>query len=266
MAAESQDVDTARLETFADGVMAIAITLLILEIDVPHVRAGESLGAALAEQWPSYVAYVVSFLTIGIMWVNHHHMFQLIERTTHTFLVLNVVFLMTIAFLPWPTALVAAYIEDPARRPVAAFVYGGTMVAIAIMFNVVWRYAAHEGRLVSSHLDEATLRRWGRNYLAGPTIYTAGTLLALVSPLITLVIFAALALYWLLPGTGPRAGGAERPRRPSEARRGSPVRRARLGEAAPGGCRRGPPSSPGGPGPSRRPRTGSSRRPYHRGT
>jgi uncharacterized membrane protein len=107
MASQGQDVDTSRLETFADGVMAIAITLLILEIDVPHVGPGESLAAALADQWPSYAGYVVSFLTIGIMWVNHHHMFKLIQRANHTFLVLNVIFLMVIAAVPRPTALVA---------------------------------------------------------------------------------------------------------------------------------------------------------------
>ncbi len=99
--------DTARLETLADAVMAIAITLLILEVDVPKVE-GRSLGAALAHEWPSYAGFVVSFLTIGIIWVNHHHMFKLIARSTHAFLMLNVVFLMTICVLPWPTALVAS--------------------------------------------------------------------------------------------------------------------------------------------------------------
>ena len=143
--ADAGATETSRLETFADGVMAIAITLLILEVDVPHVEAGASLAAALGRQWPSYAAYVVSFLTIGIMWVNHHHMFTLIQRTTHTFLVLNVVFLMAIAALPWPTALVAAYIRDAGHRPVATAVYGATMVVIAVMFNVVWRYASNEG-------------------------------------------------------------------------------------------------------------------------
>src|ERR671931_1406864 len=81
--------DTARLETFADGVLAIAITLLILEVKSPHVPHGGSLAHELARQWPSYAAYVVSFLTIGIMWVNHHHLFKAIGRSNHTFLMLN---------------------------------------------------------------------------------------------------------------------------------------------------------------------------------
>jgi uncharacterized membrane protein len=204
-ATQAEIADTSRLETFADGVMAIAITLLILEIDVPHVEGDGSLALALARQWPSYAAYVVSFLTIGIIWVNHHHLFTVIERSTSTFLMLNVVFLMTIAALPWPTALVAEYIQDDARRAVATAVYGGTMVAIAVMFNVVWRYASHDARLLPRTVDRVALARINRNYLAGPVVYSAATLLALANPWISLVIFALLALYYLVPTSGPRA-------------------------------------------------------------
>jgi uncharacterized membrane protein len=195
--------DTGRLETFADGVLAIAITLLILEIKVPEVEGG-SLAAALVHQWPSYAGYAVSFLTIGVMWVNHHHMFRLIERANHAFLMINVVFLMTIAFLPWPTALVARYLRDPDNRAAATFTYGATMVAIAIMFNVVWWYASTRNLLVRG-LDPAAVRKASRNYLAGPTVYGVATLLALWNPFISLAIYAALAVYWLLPGTGPRS-------------------------------------------------------------
>jgi uncharacterized membrane protein len=199
------DSDTSRLETFADGVMAIAITLLILEIAVPEIDPDRPLTTALAEQWPSYAAYVISFVVIGIIWVNHHHMFKLIARTNHTFLVLNVLFVMTIATLPWPTALVAAHLRDPDGRTVATLVYGGTMTAIAIMFNVVWRYASAGHRLLVDGVDPSTLQRINRSYLAGPTIYSAATLLGLISPWISLVIFAMLAVYYLLPVTGPRA-------------------------------------------------------------
>jgi uncharacterized membrane protein len=203
--ADAGATETARLETFADGVMAIAITLLILEVAVPHVGAGESLGVALAEQWPSYAAYLVSFLTIGIMWVNHHHMFTLIQRTTHSFLMLNVIFLMTIAALPWPTALVAEYIRDDAHREAATLVYGGTMVAIAIMYNVVWRYAVNRG-LLRPDVDPEGIRRATRGYLAGPIGYAVVTLVALVNAWASLLLFAAFAIYWLLPVSGPRPG------------------------------------------------------------
>ena len=185
--------------------MAIAITLLILEIAVPHVEAGESLGAALADQWPSYAAYVVSFLTIGIMWVNHHHMFTLIQRTNHSFLMLNVVFLMAIATLPWPTALLGEYIRDETYRTTATLVYGGNMVAIAIMYNVVWLFAVRRGFL-RPDVDPQGIRRASRGYLAGPAGYAAVTLLALVNAWLSLLLFAAFAIYWLLPFSGPRPG------------------------------------------------------------
>ncbi|HZA60922.1 MAG TPA: TMEM175 family protein [Actinomycetota bacterium] len=195
--------ETARLETFADGVMAIAITLLILEIDVPHVEPGESLAAALGQQWPSYAAYVVSFLTIGIIWVNHHHLFSVIGRTNNTFLILNVVFLMTIAALPWPTALLAEYIRDEVNRSGATVVYGLTMASIAVMFNAVWRYAARDMRLLVANADPAAVRKVNRSYLSGPITYLATTIIALINAWVALGIIAALALYWLVPGTGP---------------------------------------------------------------
>jgi len=196
--------DTSRLETFADGVIAIAITLLILDVKVPVV-GGPRLGHALVHQWPSYAGYVVSFLTIGVIWVNHHHMFKLIERTNHAFLMMNVVFLMTIAFLPWPTALVASSIRDPAARRPATIAYGLTLVALAVMFNVVWRYASGRGHLLSSSVSPKLIAQSRRGYAVGPVVYSAATLLAFANPFISLSIFAALAVYWLLPGSGPRA-------------------------------------------------------------
>jgi uncharacterized membrane protein len=208
---ERSNDDTGRLEMFADGVMAIAITLLILEVRVPLLLNG-SLRTALADQWPSYAAFVVSFLTIGIIWVNHHHMFKLIARSTHAFLMLNVVFLMTISALPFPTALVATYLRDPHSRPVATAVYGGVMTSVAIMFNLVWRYAGKDHRLLVPGISDQALAKMNRDYLAGPITYGAATIIAFIEPYISLAIFAALCVYWLLPGTGPRAeilaGGA----------------------------------------------------------
>jgi uncharacterized membrane protein len=204
MASEPRTDDTARLETFADGVMAIAITLLILEVRVPKLD-GSSLWSALGDQWPSYVAFVASFLTIGIIWVNHHHMFKLIERTTHAFLMLNVVFLMTICFLPFPTALVAEYIRNPDARTVATAIYGGTMTAIAIMFNLVWRYAGSGHHLLVPGISDEMLAKMNRDYLAGPVSYATVTVVAFIQPYVSLAIIAALCVYWLLPGTGPRA-------------------------------------------------------------
>ena len=203
-----QDADTSRLETFSDGVMAIAITLLILDVHLPHIGPGGSLARALAHQWGSYAGYVVSFLTLGIIWVNHHHMFRLIERANHTFLMLNVLFLMAIAAVPFPTALVASSVHDPDARRVAAIVYGGVMVGMAIMFNLVWRYAARGHRLLVPNVDVRAVERINRSYLYGPVVYGAGVLVALVSSWASLAVYAALAVYYLLPGASPRTENA----------------------------------------------------------
>src|SRR5919204_1610930 len=128
--------ESDRLETFCDGVFAIAITLLILEIKVPtpeHVHAAGGLLPALAALWPSYVGYLIGFFTIGIMWTNHHAIFQYVRRTDRYFLLINVAFLMLIAFLPFPTALLAEYLPEPeAERRIAVAVYSAAVLAIAL--------------------------------------------------------------------------------------------------------------------------------------
>jgi uncharacterized membrane protein len=201
---ETVTSDTARLETFSDGVLAIAITLLILEVRPPDVPPDGSLVRALYEEWPSYLAYVTSFLTLGIIWANHHRMFKLIDRSTNGFLMLNVLFLMVISFIPFPTALVADYIRAPRpQQTTAVVVYGGTMVLTAIMFNVVWRFASSGHRLLVPGLDPQTIRRRTRGYTAGPIVYGVATLIAFVDPEVSMFLFVAMAIFYTLPISGP---------------------------------------------------------------
>jgi uncharacterized membrane protein len=192
--------ETSRLETFADGVFAIAITLLVLEIRIPD--PGEDLGQALLRQWPSFAAYVTSFLTIGVIWVSHHQMFTIIRRTTTTFLFLNVLFLLPVAFVPFPTALVAGHILEAATRTTAVLVYGAVSVVIALMFNVLWAYAFRNG-LVVTGTGAVRAQAVARGFIVGPLIYLAATLLAFVNPFISMAVFAGLAVYWMLPGKIP---------------------------------------------------------------
>jgi uncharacterized membrane protein len=190
--------DTSRLETFSDGVFAIAITLLILDVRVPHVE--HDLGRALLALWPNYVGYVVSFLTIGVLWINHHRMFRLIRRTDHVFLVLNTLFLMVVAFVPFPTAVVAEYIRVPTERTVAAVAYGMTGIALAVMFNALWRYAAaRDHHLLVEGLDRSAVRRSTRQYAFGPVAYITLTLVAFFAPLVSLTLFAALVVFYTFP-------------------------------------------------------------------
>jgi len=196
--------DTSRLETFADGVFAIAITLLVLGIRVPD--ANEDLAHALGAQWPSFFAYVVSFLTIGIMWVQHHRLFTVIGRSNPTFAMINVIFLMFIAFVPYPTEVLAQHVNTPGWT-LATFLYGGTMVVIAIMFNAIWAYAAsRNGHLLHEKVAIAVRDSGARGYWLGPPLYGVITLLALVNPLLSLIGFAAYAAYWALPISGVLSG------------------------------------------------------------
>jgi len=195
---ESEASDTSRLETFSDGVFAIAITLLILDVRVPHVTHG--LGSALLHQWPNYVAYVVSFLTIGVLWINHHRMFKLIVRTDHVFLVLNTIFLLVVAFVPFPTALVAEYIRAPGERTIAALAYGCTGLSLALMFNALWCYAsARDHHLLVPGRDREAVRRSSRQYVFGPLVYGILTLVAFFAPIISLASFAALVVFYTFP-------------------------------------------------------------------
>jgi uncharacterized membrane protein len=200
-----QTSDKARLETFSDGVMAIAITLLVLEIRVPHPDpcTYSSLPRVLGLEWPAFAAYATSFLVIGIIWVNHHQMFKLFARTTYHFLVINVLFLMVLSFIPFPTALVADALQVHEGLRTATLVYGGTMFFLAVMFNVAWLYAVKDRRLVAQHVSDAVIERGTRSYRYGPALYLLITLLAFASPYLSLALFAAFALYWLLPTSGP---------------------------------------------------------------
>jgi uncharacterized membrane protein len=188
-------VSTNRLETFADGVFAIAATLLILNVDTQVGATGE-IGTRLLHIWPSYVGYVVSFLTIGIIWANHHTVMHQIARVDRTFLMISVLFLMTVAFIPFPTRLVAEHIRDDGARA-ALLTYGITLTAVAIGFNAIWFYAAKNGRLLREDADEATIRGISRTYRFGPVLYLVITLVALVSPPAGAALFGAFALFWL---------------------------------------------------------------------
>jgi uncharacterized membrane protein len=195
--------DTSRLETFCDGVFAIAITLLVLGIRVPD--PSENLGAALVHEWPTFLAYLISFVTIGIMWVNHHRLFALIERSNPTFAYINVGFLLFVAFVPYPTELMATQLAggSEAGKTLAMILYGGTFVAIAILFNAIWLYAASGARLLRPGLDLEALKMGGRRFSIGPPAYLIITLLAVVNPYISLALVGLLAVYWMLPGSAP---------------------------------------------------------------
>ena len=213
-----RETDTGRIEAFSDGVFAIAITLLVIEIGVPHVEdEGTPLFGALVEQWPSYLGYIISFLQIGVIWANHHNRFRFIERSDHVLLFLNILFLMCVAFIPFPTALLAEYLEGAAtERETAGAIYAGTLAVTAVFFTLLWLYAAVNRRLVDRNIDPFVLRAMTRRYLLGAVAYLLVFLLAFANVAASLALIVALALLFVLPEPGE---GASRKVSPARARR-----------------------------------------------
>jgi uncharacterized membrane protein len=182
----------SRLEAFADGVFAIAATLLILTVDGAVGGEGVDLGADLRHAWPSYVAYAVSFVTIGVMWINHHAVLDLVDRVDRRFLMANLGLLMCIAFVPFPTRLLAEHIRGAGAES-AALAYGFTLTVTAVFFNTIWLYASRGGRLLRSDRDPRVVAGLTRTYLPGPWIYLGATLVAFASPTASALLYLAIA-------------------------------------------------------------------------
>ena len=185
-----------RLEAFSDGVFAIAITLLVLEIAVPHVEDPDELGQALLDLWPSYLAYATSFLTIGIMWINHHSVFRQLGEIDHRFLFANLGLLMCISFVPFPTTLLADYAWGGGGTS-AAVAYGITLTITALFFNLLWRYAAWNRRLIREDADPREIDGISRAYLPGPFMYGLATVVAFLSAEASAALFLAIALFYV---------------------------------------------------------------------
>lgn len=185
---------TSRLEAFSDGVFAIAATLLVLEIGVSAKSA--DLSRDLLHLWPSYLAYVTSFVTIGIIWINHHHTVSLFGRVDRTMLFLNNLLLLTIAFMPFPTKLVADYLNRPGERA-ATLAYAGTLVVMALMHQVWWQYARRGRRLIASAASEASLRGVDLAYGPGAPLYAIAFALAFASPLASVFFTFGIAAFYL---------------------------------------------------------------------
>ncbi len=195
--------ETQRIEAFSDGVFAIAITLLIIEIGVPHVTGDESLSEALGDLWPSYGAYVLSFVMIGIYWVNHHSLFRLFVRTDHFFLMLNVFFLMAIAFLPFPTAVLGEYLNDSVERDSAVRLYSLGLLLPAFGWIVVWLYANARG-LVDERLAPEYVRFLTVQYLLSNVLYAGALMLSFLDAWVALALVTGLTLLYMLPPRRPR--------------------------------------------------------------
>ena len=186
----------SRVEAFSDGVFAIAITLLILEIRVPHVDHG--LWAGLLALWPSYVAFLLSFFVILIEWVNHHELLRMVRRVNYPFLFANGLLLLTVTFVPFPTAVLAAYLGTTEAQTAVAF-YCGTFVANALTWNVLFGTLVR-GRLLRAEVTPEVVERVRRTYYMGISVYLLATGLAFVKPVLGLVVNVSLCVVWIRLG------------------------------------------------------------------
>ena len=188
--------ETARVEAFSDGVLAIAITLLVLEVRLPEVE-GESVGSALRHAWPQYVAYVTAFLTIAVMWANHHDLFKLIDHADRGLMALNALLLLTISFLPFPTSVLADHMtQADDDRQAALLAYGGTMVAIAGAYNLLWRYICSRG-LLRDDVPAEVVRAVSRGYNPALVLYAAALALSFFTAWLSIAVWVALALFFM---------------------------------------------------------------------
>jgi uncharacterized membrane protein len=193
-------VSTNRLEAFSDGVLAVAITLLVLDIRVPPPVPGASLAHELGQNWPNYAAYVTSFVTIGIIWINHHAMFSRLREANHPILILNILLLLTIAILPFATALMAAYLRQSSGQHLAAAIYSGSFLAMSVVFATLNYYILmRKPQMLVEERPEAVRRAFLRRNLSGLIPYTIAVALAPVSAYVTLGICAIVAVYYALP-------------------------------------------------------------------
>lgn len=181
--------DTSRAEAFSDGVFAIAITLLVLDIGVPE-SAFVNLWEGIVDQWPSYLAYVTSFTTIGGVWLVHHGIFRRLAAADRTVMRLNLLVLMLVAFLPFPTRLLAQAIEEPDAERTAVIFYGLVLLAISLVLSALWRHVATNSWLVEADVTDRDMEAIGRVTTPNVGFYLAIVLFALLAP--QLAVFAYL--------------------------------------------------------------------------
>jgi TMEM175 potassium channel family protein len=186
-----------RLEAFSDGVFAVAITLLVLEIATP---TGDDLWRKLGDEWPSFASFFVSFWVIGIIWVNHHGVIDHLKRADRGVLYLNLLVLMSVVLIPFATALMADHLNSGDDEHVAAAVYAASFVLMAIAFGVLWEYITRHREKLGVELTDEEVRRRSLAFQIGNPFYAVAVVVAFISPAAVLVIIGALAVYYMFAG------------------------------------------------------------------
>ena len=188
---------TGRMEAFSDGVFAIAITLLVLELSVPET-AFEDLWSGIAHQWPSYLAYVTSFLTIGGIWAAHHGIFRRLQYANQRLMVLNLLLLMATSFLPFPTKLMAETIHDEGAARTAVIFYGGTLLVISLLLSALWGSVALDRRVLRPEVSDDDVKAIALATAPNIGLYVTMIALAFFAPQAAIFGYLVIAIVALL--------------------------------------------------------------------
>jgi uncharacterized membrane protein len=185
------------MEAFSDGVFAIAITLLVLELSVPESSEGHLLRAIIS-LWPSYLAYIISFATIGATWLAHNSITHYLHGANTAFLRLNLALLLVVSFLPFPTKLLAEFLGSREDEKVAATIYGGTLLAVMLLLSILWRQAVH-GQLVHPTAGDEEITVLTRRLTPSLAIYVALIVVGWFTPIVAVVGYLVVAFFLIFP-------------------------------------------------------------------
>ena len=188
---------TGRIEAFSDGVFAIAITLLILEVRVPESEFS-NLWRGIGHQWPSYLAYATSFITIGAIWMVHHGIFRRLQYANAVVMRLNLALLMAVAFLPFPTKLLAEAIHDTDAERAAVIFYGGTLLVISLLISALWGAIASNRDLLRPEVSEQEINKFLVATTPNLGFYVGVIVLAVVAPRVAAFGYLAIAIVAVL--------------------------------------------------------------------
>ena len=195
---------TGRTEAFSDGVFAIAITLLVLEIRVPE-SSFTHMWSGIAHQWPSYLAYATSFLTIGGIWMVHHGIFRRLQYANRELMLTNLLLLMAVAFLPFPTKLMAEAIHDTGAARAAAIFYGGALLVISLLVRLMWATAVRDRRVLTPDMSEKEINASAVSTTPNIGFYAGVIVLAVFVPRVAVFGYLVIAIVALLRMRGDRA-------------------------------------------------------------
>jgi TMEM175 potassium channel family protein len=202
--------DTGRTESFSDAVFAFAITLLVLDIQVPESQFNH-LWRGIAHQWPSYLGYATSFLTVGAIWLVHHGIFRRVQYANRPLMQVNLLLLMAVAFLPFPTKLVAEAIRDTSAERAAVIFYGGWLLVISLLFSALWGVLARDRSLLRPEVSEKEVDAIARATTPNLGVYVGVILLAFIAPKVAAFGFLVIAIVLVLRARGDSGPTATTP-------------------------------------------------------